>query len=231
MSYLDFIDDETLIRATQRIVGSAPEAGAVDINKNQLDPFGALFECAIGKMDFETWTKKEESRQIQKSLQNAIGDFHQILIGGLPGCEDVPRGEGLDTLNVEKAWCAEIKNKYNTTKGNHKPRLYDDIATWVDRYSSDYRKPFTGYYVQIIPSKPIDLNKPFCPPDAGVKRPHREDIREISGALFYDMITEKKGALKELFSALPAVLEHEFDIEINFDVNDLIQIFRSSIKS
>ena len=112
MNYLNFIDDETLVRATSQIIGRTQTNKKTDIGRNQLDPFGALFECAISQMDYEAWIKKEAGRQVQKSLQNAIGDFHQTLIGGLPGCQDVGKGKGLDTLNITNAAQSDNGNQY-----------------------------------------------------------------------------------------------------------------------
>lgn len=229
-TYLPFIDDEKLISAVSDVVAAFPQADIVDIARNQLDPFGALFECVSSGYDMEAWKASEVARQAQKTIQNRIGDFHQTIFGSLQGCQDVPRGEGLDILNIENSWCAEIKNKHNTTKGNHKPKLYDDIALYVDSYSAQYGRPFIGYYVQVIPNRPIDIDKPFYPSDHGSRRPQREDIREISGALLFDRITGKRDSLKKLYLTLPEVFENHFSRSSNLTKDQLTLLFSKNIR-
>lgn len=229
-TYLSFIDDEKLIAAVSHVVAAFPQANSVDITRNQLDPFGALFECASSEYDMEKWKASEVARQAQKTIQNRIGDFHQKVFGALQGCQDVPRGEGLDILNVKNSWCAEIKNKHNTTKGNHKPKLYEDIELWVDRYSAKYDRPFIGYYVQIIPRRPVDIDIPFCPSDHGTPKPRREDIREITGALLFDKITGEKDSLKRLYLALPQVFEDNFNKSTHLTKHQLATLFSNNVR-
>ena len=228
--YLSYIADQNLIDAVSHVVASFPENGKVDISRNQLDPFGAFFECISSGLDIDTWKASESARQAQKTIQNRIGDFHQKIFGSLKGCVDVPRGKGLDIINVENRWCAEIKNKYNTTKGNHLPKLYEDIALWVDHYSAKYRIPFTGYYVQIIPRRPVDFDSPFFPSDHGVTKPKREDIREISGALFFDMITGEKDSLEKLYLTLPQVFKDHFGKSTKLSEKQLTTLFSINIR-
>jgi len=48
---------------------------------------------------------------------------------------------------------AEIKNKYNTTKGADKKTLYDNLElALLNKY-----KGYTGYYVEIIPKGKADI--------------------------------------------------------------------------
>jgi len=229
-TYLPFIDDVKLISAVSHVVSAFPQADSVDIARNQLDPFGALFECVSFSYDMEAWKASEVARQAQKTIQNRIGDFHQKIFGAIKGCIDVPQGQGLDILNEEESWCAEIKNKHNTTKGNHKPKLYDDIALWVDRYSDSYSRPFIGYYVQIIPRKPTDFDQPFCPSDHGTRKPKREDIREITAALLFDKITGEKDSLKRLYLTLPRVFEDSFNKSTHLSKEQLITLFSMNIR-
>ena len=228
--YLPFIQDDKLIEAVGHVVAAFPEAGSADITRNQLDPFGALFECISSGFDMDSWKTSEIARQAQKTIQNRIGDFHQKIFGALAGCVDVPKGEGLDILNVDGSWCAEIKNKHNTTKGNHKPKLYEDIELWVDHYTAKYGRPFTGYYVQIIPRKPEDFDQPFYPSDHGTRKPRREDIREITGALLFDKMTGENDSLKRLYLSLPHVFEDHFSKSTHLSTEQMTALFSMNIR-
>ena len=228
--YLTFIEDQKLIEAVSHVLVAFPNDESSDITKNQLDPFGALFECISADFDIDSWKASERARQAQKKIQNRIGDFHQKIFGALKGCVDVPKGKGLDILNEEESWCAEIKNKHNTTKGNHKPKLYEDIELWVDHYTVEYGRPFTGYYVQIIPRKPEDFNTAFFPSDHGTRKPKREDIREITAALLFDKITGEKDSLKRLYLTLPRVFEDSFNKSTHLSKEQLITLLSMNIR-
>lgn len=228
-NYLPFIEDASLIEAVAEVVKDFPESSRSDITRNQLDPFGALFECILAGYDLNSWLKSEAARQTQKTIQNRIGGFHQTLLASLPGCEDVPVGTGLDIINVEQQWCAEVKNKFNTTKGNHLPRLYDDIAYWVDTYTKKYEVPFTGYYVQVIPRTPENFDEFFVPSDRGVRRPQRTDIKKITAAYLYEKITGVPDALKMVYLVIPRVLQENFDCKTKISDTQLKELYSQNI--
>ena len=98
-----------------------------DIYRNTLDPFSAKLDTLINGTKPETWITQEKVRQKQKTLQNKIGLLHQTVVGFFEGWDDLGDGAVVDVVNNERKIIAEIKNKHNTTKGNHKTRIYDDL--------------------------------------------------------------------------------------------------------
>ena len=152
----------------------------------------------------EEWMEQEKSRQIQKTLQNSLGEFHQGILGAADGWENLGTGHVFDILNKQKKIIAEIKNKYNTTKGNHKIAIYDDL---VAQLNSQY-KGFMSYYVEIIPAKKGAYNKPFTPSDNKTKkrRPINKSIRVIDGKSFYALATGDENALRKVYEVLPRVI-------------------------
>ena len=140
---------------------------------------------------------------MQKTLQNAIGTFHQNVIGSIDGWEDLGTGNIVDLRCQSKKILAEVKNKWNTTKGNHKVRVYDDIKKLLGQPKN---KGFKGYYVTILSKAKI--NAPFTPSDneTGNRRPIDKNIVEVDGATFYDIATGEKDSLKKLYQTLPYVL-------------------------
>ena len=138
-------------------------------------------------------------------MQNAIGIFHQEILGSIPGWVDLGTGGGLDVASKKMKTIAEVKNKFNTTKGNHKVEIYDAIKSKLKLPEYD---GYTGYYVEIIPQGRKTYDKPFTPPDSKTKkrRPTKKKIRVIDGVSFYAMATGRKNALQELFEALPHVI-------------------------
>lgn len=208
---LDFISEERLTLICKNIVETglyAIEKSEEDFNSNIVDPFSALFDSAISRISLSEWRKREKSRQMQKTLQNAIGTFHQQVLGSIDGWEDLGIGEIVDLRSSNRKILAEIKNKWNTTKGNHKVRIYDDIKNLLKR--SEY-VGYTGYYVAILSKTCLDI--PFTPSDneKKCKRPENTSIREIDGASFYALATGDKYALKKLYNILPYILTNILD--------------------
>lgn len=122
-------------------------------------------------------------------------------------------GGGLDVENLEMKIIAEVKNKFNTTKGNHKIEIYDAIKAKLKM--SKYND-FIGYFVEVIPQGKKKYDKPFTPPDNKTKkrRPTRNKIRVIDGVSFYAMATGRKNALQELFEVLPDMIigKHKYKL-------------------
>ena len=112
-------------------------------------------------------------------------------------------GNVVDLRCQSKKILAEVKNKWNTTKGNHKVRVYDDIKKLL---AKPQNKDFKGYYVAILSKAKI--NAPFAPSDneTSTPRPVDENIIEVDGATFYDIATGEENSLKKLYQALPYIL-------------------------
>ncbi len=216
MPYLKYISDKELIEAVAKVIKviEKAECEADDkLHKNVVDPFSALFHGITHKISYKEWIEQEKARQIQKTMQNAIGTFHQDILGSVKNWEDLGTGGGLDVKSNKYKILAEIKNKYNTTKGNHKTELYDAIKAMLrlDEYNN-----FIGYYVEIIPKGKNKYDNPFTPSDNKRKkrRPKNKKIRVIDGVSFYEMATGREKALQELFEVLPMVIADNFKYKL-----------------
>lgn len=173
------------------------------LRKNTLDVFSATLESVIKGISFDEWLEQEKKRQIQKTLQNKVGELHQKILGTLAGVQDLGTGSVVDIECQEKSLIAEIKNKHNTAKGNNRPAIYDDLKSVLTA------KPQikTAYYVEILPENGKKYNKPFTPSDNKTKknRPSNEGIRQIDGQSFYELLTGNPNALRELYVLLAQV--------------------------
>jgi hypothetical protein len=210
MPKLNWISDNDLTKAVQNILIIAKKAKmdvSVNFGKNVVDPFSAIFEMAGFNMNYDSWIVSEEARQAQKTLQNFIGEFHQIILGSCDGWEDLKRGNIIDLLSHPNKTIAEVKNKYNTLSGGKLAELYWSLDSAVMNKTSVY-KNYTAYYVSIIPDRPGRYNKPFTPSnkEKGQKCPENSSIRQIDGASFYTLVTGEINALEELFEVLPIVI-------------------------
>lgn len=173
---------------------------------NTLDCFSAVIDSKINGLTVNSWIEGEKVRQLQKTLQNKIGDFHQKVISTLDGVENLGTGNVVDIKCEKKKIVAEIKNKWNTTKGNHMPSVYDDLEHVLKK--EEY-KGYTGYYVEILPKGGNKYDKPFIPSDnkKGEKRAENKLIRVIDGVSFYEKMTGDPRAMKELYDELPKIMD------------------------
>ncbi len=188
----------------------------LDLYRNTLDCFSASIDAVVQGISLDDWMVQEKERQVQKTKQNAIGSLHEEIIGCLPGVANLAVGNVIDIVSDEKKLIAEIKNKHNTTKGNHKVAIYDDLAKELAK-----RPGYIGYYVEILPKAQKAYNVPFKPSDNKTKqrRIAREDIRQIDGRSFYRLLTGHADALDELYLELPSIVaeivKEEFDVKLN----------------
>jgi len=234
MAYLKFISDKDLCSAVTKVIKiiEAAEHDAEDkLHKNVVDPFSALFHGATHSISYKEWIEQEKSRQTQKTMQNAIGIFHQEILGSTFGWIDLGTGGGLDVVNEEMKIIAEIKNKFNTTKGNHRVEIYDAIRAKLkmSEYSS-----YVGYYVEVIPQGKKKYDKPFTPPDNKTKkrRPTNKKIRVIDGVSFYAMATGRKNALQELFEALPQIIYDKHKYKLNKkEAKEYFELFKMAFST
>jgi hypothetical protein len=222
----------------QKVIDNLVEKFSNSINdqetkfyKNKIDPFSAVIDSMICGISLSEWVSYEKMRQRQKTLQNSIGEFHQSIISTFDGWEDLRRGSIVDIKNSELKIVAEIKNKFNTTKGNHKIQIYKDLEKIL---AEDEYKGFTGYYVEIIPSQTgskIIYNKPFVPPNnhTGSKVKERDDIKIIDGKSFYKIVTGHEDGLEQLYKTLPEMLRKALSINLAPENEDLfLQFFYKS---
>lgn len=203
MPILPFVSDEQLYAAARNLLAAAQRAAEhVESNpfRNVIDPFSALIDAARQKIPLGEWMNQEKSRQTQKGFQNALGDFHQDILGSMPGWVDLGRGGSMDVKNEDKQVIAEIKNKYNTMNSSSAEAVYQKMANHL-RYSE---QGFTAYVVFIIPSSPQPFDTQWSPNQRTMAL--RDDIRKIDGKSFYTLASGDEEALGKLYQALPQVL-------------------------
>lgn len=206
--YLPFIDDRDLEKAVQHVFLSFTSSlEDVDIHKNTLDPFSAFLESSFSEVSFDEWVLKEKQRQAQKTFQNAIGDFHQMVIGSCYGWKDLGIAGILDVCSSKKKILAEIKNKHNTMNSGSSVEVYNKLASMLSM--PEYRD-YQGYCVKIIPKSKKGISiKEFAPSDSKNKGscPKNPRILETDGRTFYSLVTDQENAIEMLFNSLPKVIE------------------------
>ena len=89
--YLDFISDEHLLTCVANLHKSYLKAKNNIIKKNfytnKVDTIKLTFDSKFNAIDEESLIQAEILRQIDKSINNSIGTFHEQILGGIKGFE------------------------------------------------------------------------------------------------------------------------------------------------
>ena len=206
MALLSFISDEKLEEFVREVIDKVQakaDKAEVSLYKNVVDPFSSAFDASRQGITVDDWVEQEKARQAQKTLQNALGKFHQKVIGEIPGWHDAGTNGSYDVGNEGQKIIAEIKNKHNTMNSSSAPGVYQKL---VGHLQYGYKgQGYTAYLITMVPKSKKRYDKPWSP--QLTLHNLREDIRQIDGASFYELATGSPTALRDLYYALPIVFE------------------------
>lgn len=202
--YVNFISDFDFEEVVSKLINVYEEKKyAFTVQRfyeNQVDPIKFLFDSKQFGQSDEEKIKAEISRKIDKSVTNAIGEFHENMLGKINGYKNYSVGHGFDIKADDNSLYADIKNKYNTVKGSNLPDLYRDLIRYVD--SSD-NKDAKGYWVQMI-SNGSSFNENWVIPSHNLSDPR---IFRCSGDKFYELLTGDSEAFFKVCNALPLAID------------------------
>ena len=208
MSQLPWISDEDLGSAIEELLNRAEKAemkAAENIQRNVIDPFSSLVIASSFNIDTpEDLTLLQQRSSTLSGIYSAIGDFHQNILSSIEGWEN--HDAGYDIENTSKKLLAEIKNKHNTMNSSNKERVIEQLDTAVKQKKE---KGWKGYLVVIVPKLVECYERPIH-----TQRP----VFEIDGSSFYDMATESKHALHDLFRASIEIIITKFGKTLPEDV-------------
>jgi len=202
-TYLDFINDEDLFECIGNLYKGYKKALiSKDIKaffKERVDPIKFIFDSKIQNISMEEYIGKEILRQTDKSISNYIGTFHEELLGKIQGYSNLAVGGGIDLKSDDGLMVAEIKNKHNTVKGENRPDIFKKLERYIDNDNSDS----IGYYVKIIDRKSQNTKWVFKAKEYDY---NNEQIYQISGDQFYELVTKDPSAFAKLCSVMPSAL-------------------------
>ncbi|MGU3577246.1 Eco47II family restriction endonuclease [Brucellaceae bacterium C25G] len=217
MAKLSFISDQDLDSAIQILCAKA-QAGLKraqdEFDRNVIDPFSLMFEMdQFNIRTIEEWISFEKRRQAQKNLVQAVGDFHQNILGAVEGWQNAGPGGGVDIVSTKHQIVAEIKNKHNTIKGSDKVGLYNSLAEEVLPKNAKYHG-YLAYYVEIISKGAKRFDVEFTPSDrrTALQMAPNPKIKMIDGVSFYALVTGRETALEELFKVLCQQLSAKYKL-------------------
>ncbi|NVO12325.1 MAG: Eco47II family restriction endonuclease [Bacteroidales bacterium] len=200
--YVNFISDNHLLGCISNLHKSYLKAKNNITKKNfysnKVDTIKLTFDANFNDIDEENLIQWEVLRQIDKSINNSIGTFHEQVLGGIKGFE-AGSLSGYDIRAKDDTLFADIKNKHNTMNSSAAEALFQKLA----RYANDYKKA-KCYWVQIL------AKGSFCElwsGDINGKEYSHSRVYKISGDQFYALLSGQEDALFKLYKALPVAIK------------------------
>lgn len=136
--YVDFIDDEALIMAISKLYQVYQQSSQgkrfADLNRNTMDPIKFQFDTIfLYDGDGRQTLTNEIFRQADKTITNAMGAFHQTLIGSIYGFEETPEMP-CDCKKSDNTIFVEVKNKHNTMNARSAEAVFQELNSLTRAY-------------------------------------------------------------------------------------------------
>jgi translation elongation factor EF-G len=199
--YVNFISDEHLLTCIGNLHNAYLKAKNNITKKNfysnKVDTIKLTFDSKFNDIDEEKLIQSEILRQIDKSINNSIGTFHEQVLGGIKGFE-AGNLSGYDIKATDNTLFADIKNKHNTMNSSAAEALFQKLK----RYADDYKQA-KCYWVQIL------AKGSFCElwsGDINGKEYSHSRVYKISGDQFYALLSGQQDAMFQLYKALPSAI-------------------------
>ena len=201
--YVNFISDEHLLNCIGNLhkayVKAKNNITKKNFYTNKVDTIKLTFDAKFNVKDEEDLIQSEILRQIDKSINNSIGTFHEQILGGIDGFE-VGNLSGFDIKAKDDTLFADIKNKHNTMNSNSEKGLFLKLADYADKY-----KKAKCYWVQILAKN--SFQQPWSGIINGKEHSHSR-VFKISGDQFYTLLSGQQDALLQLYKALPDAIKN-----------------------
>ncbi|MFQ3576675.1 MAG: Eco47II family restriction endonuclease [Cytophagales bacterium] len=200
--YVNFITDEHLLTCIGNLHNAYLKAKnnitKQNFYSNKVDTIKLTFDSKFNDIDEEKLIQSEILRQIDKSINNSIGTFHEQILGGIKGFE-AGNLSGYDIKATDNTLFADIKNKHNTMNSSAAEALFQKLK----RYADDYKQA-KCYWVQIL------AKGSFCElwsGDINGKEYSHSRVYKISGDQFYALLSGQQDAMFQLYKALPSAIK------------------------
>ena len=212
-SYLDWISNDELKRIItlrfSKIVNNLRSSVAT---QHGPEPTLALTRMMMFDESYDAELKFEALVAKTKSIQNAVGLFHQDVLSSAHGWKPMgASGGGYDLESIDqvqladnKKVIAEVKMRYNTIKASAEPAVFDKLAEAVKHKGG--KRECRAYLFQIVPKTLISYDRPW---DVS-GRTRLDHVRVIDGVSAYHLVTGKPSALFDLLHIFPTLFNEVF---------------------
>lgn len=199
--YVNFISDDHLLTCVANLHKAYLKAknnlSKKNFYSNKVDTIKLTFDAKFNAISEENLIEAEILRQIDKSINNSIGTFHEQILGGIKGFE-VGKLSGFDIKAEDDKLFADIKNKHNTMNSSSAESLFQKLKGYADNY-----KKSKCYWVQILAKS--SFNELWTADINGKEYSHSR-VYKVSGDKFYALLSGQEDALFQLYKELPKAI-------------------------
>ena len=187
--YVDFISDEHFLDCVANLHKAYLKAKNNITKKNfytnKVDTIKLTFDAKFNDIDEESLIQAEILRQIDKSINNSIGTFHEQILGGINGFE-VGNLNGFDIKAKDDSLFAIFK--FEKLSKNIEDCIFEQLTkdARIFKNAKFYLVDFT------IDSK---YNKKWIIGNEEYKVSHK-NVFKISGNSFYDLLANTNDSQK-----------------------------------
>lgn len=193
--YVDFISDEHLLNCIENLHKAYLKAKNNITKKNfysnKIDTVKLTFDAQFNAVNQENLIQAEILRQIDKSINNSIGTFHEQILGGIKGFQ-VGNLSGFDIKANDDTLFAVFK--FEELSKNIEDCIFEKLTkdAQIIKKAKFYLVDFT-----------IDANyfEKWIVGNEEYKVSHK-NVYKISGWAFYDLLTQQVNSFSKLQSKL-----------------------------
>lgn len=179
-----------------------------DFNALSTEPTLVLVRATLAGGIVKNQADADRIVAVTKTIQNAVGNFHQEVLGSVDGWETLGKAGGvLDIKSTEpvslaghRTVIAEVKMRYNTIKASDEKSMHDKIKDAVNLYGGS--KQAVGYIFQIVPQNKAGYDRPWVVSG----REQVDYVRAADGVTAYHLVTGIDAAYFQLMDVLPEVI-------------------------
>lgn len=210
--YVNFVTDQDFLECVSWVISGY--SSKIDVQKNVIDPFKIIFDIKFNEMSYHDWEKNEKIRQLDKTINNKIGEFHQKLLGKAKGWSDLGIGHisKVDLKNDENTIFIELKNKYNTMNSDALDKCRDKLESISLKYPNS-----ENYWAFIIPKNGKSEETVWYKKD----RKKILNIKKLTGKKIYELVTGDEKSLENTWRALPKAINDLMNISSEFSYEEL----------
>lgn len=220
---LDWIDEDQLYEVTKHAFKNAISKAKSAALQAPPDPFTIVTQAVLFNQSAKSMMAFEKLRGVNKTISNAVGNWHQAVLGLADGWENLgSTGGGVDLKVIKDdpvhPISVEVKNRYNTIKSSDEKDMWDKLDLLAKANES------VSYLVQIVPKTPERYDRPW---NVSGRTPNQR-VRCCDGATAYTWAFGKENALEELYEVFPTILSEIIDSNFN-DAQGFNQYFMISM--
>jgi hypothetical protein len=205
--YVNFVSDEHLLECIGNLhnayLGAKNNITKKDFYSNKVDTIKLSFDSKFNNIDEESLIQSEILRQMDKSINNSIGTFHEQILGGIKGYE-AGNLSGYDIKAKDDTLFALFL--FEPLPPNFEDAIFEKLALQAKIYkqANCYLVDFTSsesYYEKWIIEKEESTVS------------HKR-VFKISADKFYELLTSEPQAYFQLLNALKIGL-HDYTLILN----------------